>query len=136
MKHIQTFGLARIHNLKVNQLSTLNIEQFEHQLSKFNQIVGLNYDEGKRRELIEIAVTPNQFKYLESLPLHPSQQKQSELDDGRVVLTLHLIPNFELKMQLLKMGDQIEILKPDYFRKQILDTLTKALEQYEEKKPL
>lgn len=131
-KHIQSFGLARIARLRITHPSTLLIGDFEHQLLKFSQIVGLNYDENDSRELIEIAATPNQFKYLQSLPLHPSQRKTGELPDGRVTFNLHLIPNYELKMQLLKFGPEIEVLSPAFLREQIKNSLAESLSNYDD----
>lgn len=128
--HIKTFGLSRISNLKLLGLSTLDPAAFSGQLKKFDRIVGLNYDAAETAEIIQIAVSQEQYKYLKTLPLHRSQKFEKRLPDGRVQLSLFLIPNFELKMHLLKMGDQVEVLKPDFLRESIKETLVKALHRY------
>lgn len=130
---IKTFGLARISDLKIKEISTIHRSNFENQLQKFNKIIGLNYDEGNHQEFIEIAVSPNQYKYLESLPLHLSQFKIGELPDGRVKISLHLIPNYELKIKLLKLGDQIEVLKPMSLREEMKKTIINTLKLYQQK---
>ncbi|HLS31089.1 MAG TPA: WYL domain-containing protein [Flavobacteriaceae bacterium] len=129
--HIKTFGLARLSKLKTLEITTIKNDKFENQLNKFNKIIGLNYDEGEKQEDIEIAVTPNQYKYLESLPLHFSQVYLGKLPDGRIKINLHLIPNYELKMQLLKLGDQIEVLNPKSLRKEMKKTINNTLKQYQ-----
>lgn len=128
---IKSFGLARVTQLKIEENFTFPVDRFKTQLNKFGQIIGLNYDEAEQQEIIEIAVTQHQYKYLDSLPLHASQYKKEDMDDGRIKISLHLIPNFELKMQLLKLGEQIEVLSPQYLRNQIKESLTQTLKQYQ-----
>ncbi len=129
--HIKTFGLSRISNLKTRGLSLIRLFDFQEQLAKFDRIVGLNYDAADKAEFIRIAISKKQYKYLKTLPLHKSQHFEKSLPDGRVELSLFLIPNYELKMQLLKMGDQLEVLEPAFLRKEIKKTLQRSLEFYQ-----
>jgi|SRR5690625_137217 len=129
--HIRTFGLARLTKLKTLGPAEFEEKKFENQLQKFSKIIGLNYDAAEKQEIIEIAVNPKQYKYLESLPLHPSQEKIAKLPDGRIKISLFLIPNYELKMQLLKLGDQIEVLNPPTLREEIKNTLEKTIVYYQ-----
>lgn len=129
--HIKTFGLSRISGLKTLGLASLQPEDFSEQLKKFDRVIGLNYDAHDKAEIIRLAVSPRQYKYLKTLPLHKSQEKESKLPDGRIEVSLFVIPNYELKMQLLKLGDQIEVLEPEFLRKKIKETLTSTLTQYQ-----
>lgn len=128
---IKSFGLARITKLKMTEIFSVSKHQFDHQLQKFEQIIGLNYDEAEQRENIEIAVSPNQYKYLESLPLHASQYKKGRKEDGRIIISIHLIPNYELKMQILKLGAEVEVLQPQYLRNEIEEVLIQSLKNYQ-----
>ncbi len=128
---IKSFGLARISKIKMTKIFSVTEQQFENQLQKFDQIIGLNYDEAEQRENIEIAVSPNQYKYLESLPLHASQYKKGERKDGRIIISIHLIPNYELKMQILKLGAEVEVLRPQYLRDEIEEILKQSLKNYQ-----
>ncbi|HRP33596.1 MAG TPA: WYL domain-containing protein [Agriterribacter sp.] len=127
---IKTFGLARMSKLQSQTISKIDASQFEQQLKKFDNIIGLNYDAHERKELIELAVTARQYRYMHSLPLHASQGEGERLPDGRFKLSLLLIPNYELKMELLSMGDQIEVLSPKTLRDDIRNTLHQTLKQY------
>ncbi|HLR37155.1 MAG TPA: WYL domain-containing protein [Chitinophagaceae bacterium] len=127
---IKTFGLDRIAKLQILGLSTIHFNDYQKQLSKFNHIVGLNYDASKDKELIELAVKPSQYKYLKTLPIHSSQTFEEKLSDGRIKISLFLLPNYELIMELLKLGNQIEILHPKTLREKIKDILEKNLKQY------
>lgn len=128
--HIKTFGLSRISQLKILGISSIDPLNFNEQLKKFDRVVGLNYDAAEKAEIIQIAVSENQYKYLKTLPLHFSQKFEKRLPDGRVQLRLFLIPNYELNMQLLKMGEQVEVLSPLSLRNRIKEILTKSMDLY------
>lgn len=132
--HIRTFGLDRINELKTVEVLGIKIEDFELQLNKFQSIVGLNYNAAEKVEYVLLAVTLQQNKYLHSLPLHHSQHLEQERADGRVELSYYLIPNYELKMQLLKMGPEIEVLQPAWLREEIKTSLQLNLKQYQDEK--
>lgn len=132
--HIKTFGLDRIINLTIVEKSKLNSKIYENQLEKFNRIVGLNYDAAEHPEIISIAVSNKQYKYLESLPLHHSQQLEGPLPGKRQEVSLFIIPNYEFKMQVLRLGDQVEVISPKWLRQEIKNTLTNTLKNYTHEK--
>lgn len=126
----QNFGLDRIKQLKLDTSHSIKKESYTTYFKRYRDIIGLNYDEMEEVVHIQLAVQAEQYKYLESLPLHHSQVKEKVLADGRVQIGLRLIPNFELKMQLLKLGERVEIISPKFLRDEIKTTLEKALNQY------
>lgn len=128
--HIKTFGLSRISKLKILGVSSINPIDFDEQLKKFDRIVGLNYDASEKAEIIRIAVSPQQYKYLKTLPLHFSQKLEKTMTNGWIQLSLFLIPNYELNMQLLKMGHQVEVLEPLFLRKKFNEIFEQALDLY------
>ncbi len=130
-ERIKTFGLSRISNLSTTGVSSIRRTDFTKQLKKFDKVVGLNYDAADKVELIRIAVSAKQYKYLKTLPLHPSQCLEKSFPDGSVELSMALIPNYELKMQLLKLGDQLEVLEPAFLREEIKNTLERSLGFYQ-----
>ncbi|MDT0294446.1 helix-turn-helix transcriptional regulator [Mesonia ostreae] len=132
--HIRTFGLDRMQQLQSKEEVHHHLESYETQLQKFHSVVGLNYNAAEKVERVLLAVTLRQFKYLNSLPLHHSQFLAHKREDGRMELSYHVIPNYELKMQLLKMGPEIEILQPSWLRKEIKTSLQDNLKQYKHEK--
>lgn len=130
--HIHTFGLDRISELATRERVTIKTQNFEQQLKKFHSIVGLNYNAAEKIECVHLAVTSKQYKYLYSLPLHHSQHLEQERADGRVELSYYLIPNYELKMQLLKMGPEIEVLQPAWLREEVRSMIEASLQLYKE----
>lgn len=129
-QHIKTYGLDRIDALKITGLSSLQRENYETQLEKFRDIIGLNYDAAENREMVELWVSQHQYKYLESLPLHRSQKKNGIAKNNWVRVELHLIINYEFKMQLFKLSDQVEVVSPSWLRQELKTTLKQTLKLY------
>jgi predicted DNA-binding transcriptional regulator YafY len=78
---------------------------------------------------MEIKAMAEQAKYLETLPLHPSQTVVETTPDY-TVFRYCLVPTFDLKQEILSRGSTLEVLSPDWFRKEIIDELLKTLSQY------
>lgn len=132
--HIKTFGLARISDLRTAGKSSCIKSKYLKQLEKFDQIIGLNYDGSDKKEVIEILVSNSQYKYLKTLPLHASQRFEEQLTDGRTKISMSIIPNYELIMQLLKFGDQMEVIRPEKLRNKIKKIIENNLKIYQDGK--
>ncbi|MBU3663788.1 MAG: WYL domain-containing protein, partial [Bacteroidetes bacterium] len=109
----RTFGCDRISSLNV-ETKTFVAKNNKEVRKKFEQVIGLNYSEGKM-EKVKLELTPLQAKYLKASPLHPSQYLESETRDA-VVFVLNLIPNYELIQKILMMSDQVKVLAPASLR--------------------
>lgn len=124
-KEIRTFGVDRLSNIKTEQLTQIDKKKFYKKLKKFENVVGLNYS-NKNIKKILFKVTDEHSKYLESLPIHKSQKISASKDKGFSIVSINVIPNYELTAELLKMSIQIEVLEPIEFReyfKQVLQTI-------------
>ena len=56
--------------------------------------------------------------YVLTKPLHGSQKVKEKTAEGAVI-TIEVIPNYELITQILSMGAGVEVLEPETFREQI-----------------
>jgi predicted DNA-binding transcriptional regulator YafY len=127
LNEFRTFGIDRIENLQV--LS----ETFEPNLKLnpaklFENTVGLVYSYNELEDVI-LSFTPLQAKYIKSLPLHKSQEIIKETSK-EVIVKLNVIPNFELKQKILMLGDQVKVLKPKWFAKDVKTSLNNSLRAY------
>jgi predicted DNA-binding transcriptional regulator YafY len=104
----RTFALDRITNLRIEK-QQFSAKLREEAADLFESCIGLNYSPAP--EVIKIAVVPVLAKYFKRLPLHTSQQIESETADG-VVFSYYLSPNRELQQLFLKYGSQLKILQP------------------------
>ncbi|PUZ28693.1 WYL domain-containing protein [Chitinophaga parva] len=72
--------------------------------------------------------------YIETKPLHPSQQVKERLPEG-IVFTMQVQLNNELEKELLGFGDGVVVLAPHRLRRMIRSRLRKGLAQYEDNYP-
>ena len=126
-KSFRTFGIDRIENLQVST-EVYKAAKNENPSLLFENIIGLTSAEGKVEEVI-LSFQPVQGKYIKSLPLHKSQRIVKD-DKRSLVVSLKLVPNFELNQKIMMMGEAVKVLKPAKLAKEIKKSLTQALKQY------
>ena len=127
-ENLHKFGIERILSLKVMTTKfkkDKSISTTEH----FTQMIGVN-DEQRNRDIVHLAFTPFQAKYIETLPLHWSQ-KQLSKDKDWIVYEYYLIPNFELEQKVLGFGIEVRVLKPAKLKNRIMQLLRMSLKNYE-----
>lgn len=122
-----TFGVDRITNLKIEEKKFTRDEDIQvHEL--FSEIIGLVYSMADVEEVL-IQVDKNQVKYFLSLPWHQSQKIFEK--DGKNYMQLIVRPNFELMQRIMMYGNFVEVLKPEWLRKEVSKLLSKASRKYE-----
>ena len=129
MNEIRTFGIDRITELTLGTLSKLKRSEFKVQLKSFDDIIGLDFNQGKPIS-IRLLVDGIHIKYMRSLPLHHSQNIHTENEKGQSFVDFHLIPNYEFITQVLKIGNEVEVIYPEEFRNEIKNILTDSLKKY------
>lgn len=126
--YISNLALDRIVALEVTEdvpfCPNKNID-FEH---FFDDVIGVTIPrEEVVKEVIKLQFTPNQYPYVVSKPLHPSQQI---LDEDNRIITIEVRPNYELDQQILSLGPDVEVLSPQRYREHIIRKLTENLNKY------
>jgi predicted DNA-binding transcriptional regulator YafY len=129
MNEIRTFGIDRIHKLTLGRLSKLKRGQFKSELKKFDNIIGLNFN-NKIPIKIRLLVDALHIKYMKSLPLHHSQIIHSENENQQYFVDFFLIPNYEFISQILKIGEEAEVIYPNDLRTSIKNVLKASLNKY------
>jgi predicted DNA-binding transcriptional regulator YafY len=123
--HTITFGLDRIKELKITAVKfTEEQAKVKH---KLDAVVGLNYTGEPTRVLLQ--ADPIQAKYLQALPLHHSQKIVTETAK-HTQFEYYLIPNFELRQAILRLGEQVKVLEPTDLVAEVRESLKAALEHY------
>ncbi|MBV7532145.1 YafY family protein [Chitinophaga sp. sic0106] len=82
-----------------------------------------------RPSRIRIAVRNEHVPYVITKPLHKSQVIV-ETGEGRIVIELRVVQNFELEKEILGFGDGMEVLEPLKLRNRIMDRVRKAASLY------
>ncbi|PHR96644.1 MAG: hypothetical protein COA80_08570 [Leeuwenhoekiella sp.] len=130
-KEIRTFGIDRLKDLTTAGGSRIQFKDYEAQLNQFYNIVGLNFNEGDGKvKRVKLKVFHKHLKYLDSLPLHHSQDIQWKAGEEHGIVSYRLVPNYELKTQILKMHSFAEVLEPVELREEIKSMLQEALDHY------
>jgi predicted DNA-binding transcriptional regulator YafY len=71
-----------------------------------------------------------QANYIKTQYLHHTQEIVQDDQDGLIV-TLQLIPSYELLQLLLSFGPEVEVVKPVKLRKQMAEMIGKMVGRYE-----
>ena len=92
-------------------------------------ILGVSFTEGVLPTEIKLWITLEQLPYILTKPLHPSQKLIEEHSDGSII-TLNLVPNYELEQLLLSFGEKIKVLEPELLQIRIQKRLKDAIALY------
>ncbi len=130
---VWSFGIDRISDLSISETFQIDKEFYKKNLLKYKDIIGVSFEpkDPKEKVKIELLIDELHVKYLRSLPLHHSQKIDPINKNGKQKVTYFLIPNYEFKTQILKMGDYAELISPVGLRDEIKRMLESALEKYE-----
>lgn len=94
----------------------------------FNDIIGVTVpDADVKKETITLRFTDARYPYVVSKPIHHSQQI---VDPESHTLSICVRPNRELFTQLLSFIPDVEVIAPEWLRKDIADKLKTALEKH------
>lgn len=86
--------------------------------SYFSDVIGVNLDSDYETEKILVKVNAPQRNYLDHLPLHHSQTAV-ETSESYTVYEYTLRAEYEFQHELMRMGESIEVLHPQWLRHQI-----------------
>ena len=95
----------------------------------FSDVIGVNLDSDYDKERILVKVKAPQRNYLDHLPLHHSQ-KAIETNEGDTIYEYHLCAEYEFQHELMRMGDSIEVLQPQWLRHQIMTFAERILSSH------
>ena len=124
---IKNFSLDRIKELNISSIKFQPVPYNVHK--EFKESFGIiNGTDEKATEII-LSFTPEQGRYVESLPLHHSQQLIIE-NDEEIRFAYYIKPTYDFRMEILSYGDQVKVLEPKNLIERIAEDLKSALSQY------
>lgn len=123
----RTFAIDRITGLKI-MAERFKANSKIDAVKSFDEVIGLNYTGTKVME-VRIWLNAGQIKYVESLPLHKTQETIHRDKDGAII-RLFVRINFELVQKILTLGNNAKVLEPPALRDEVKDTLAKMLSLY------
>lgn len=98
----------------------------------FEDVVGVTKPDRAKPIAVKLRVDRGEFPYIESKPIHASQDYLFESDDDKdyVYLSLYVYDNYELRSKLLSYGSKVTVLEPKSLRDKMAHDLRKSLDNY------
>jgi len=127
-KELRVFALDRLTNLVIRKTTFTYPDHFDVQ-EYYKHSFGIIHPTDQPVEDVVLSFTPDQGKYIKSLPLHESQQILVDTENEfRVRLNLHI--TFDFVMEILSYGHDVKVIEPSHLVQEIVSTLQKAIQQY------
>lgn len=98
----------------------------------FGGCFGIIADQSIQIQQVKLKVSAGQANYIRGLPLHGSQE-EVERNEEYSVFTYHLRPAFDFQQEILWNGEDVEVLEPQWLRKEIAGKVERTWNKYAEK---
>ena len=95
----------------------------------YHDVIGVSVSENMRPMNVKLFVTRQHAPYVETKPLHHSQQVVERTADG-ICIQLKVQHNFELEKEILGFGEGMQVLEPERLRRIIRQRLQFGLDAY------
>lgn len=128
LRKITIVALDRIIDLSVEHIPYMDNTDFDFK-EYFEDIIGVSLIEGETLQKIVLQFNAKAAPYVESKPLHGSQKIISR-SANELVVSIEVIPNYELESVILSYGERVKVLEPMAFKMKIEQRLKEALVGY------
>jgi len=124
----------RIYGLDRLKLCECTSEQFNIPIdfdaeSYFQDCYGIINVEDVAVQYVVLRISASQANYLRTLPLHHSQL-ETETTVAHSTFRFHLKPTFDFRQELLSLGDDVEVLQPEWLREEIKQVVQNITGKY------
>lgn len=122
---LKIYGLDRITNLEINS-KTFNKKEINTD-DLFKNSFGIVSTENELPENIILSFKANQAKFVNSLPLHHSQEIIND-NSEELRISLKLFPTYDFYQELLTHAERLTVISPLNVKEEYLRFLDKAIE--------
>lgn len=126
---LKTFALDRIYNCEVT--TEFILKEAINVQNHFEDFMGVTtkpLDGFTEKATIKIETSIEYGKYFSTLPIHPSQK--TDIENGKTIISLHLIPTMELVSEILSHSHQIKVIAPKELVNIVKKIISQNLKQY------
>lgn len=128
---ITNFALDRIISIEKSSQKYIPNTKYDFK-EYFKNVIGVTVYP-KEVEEVQLWVEKSLFPYINSKPLHSSQQLVRMTEEGDAIISINVIPNYELKQLVLSHGERMVILSPQNIRDEVSEKLQKIISIYKSK---
>ncbi len=125
---IKSFGLDRISELSTTNQKFLDDTGFDID-EHFKYSFGIISPESDKPDDVILSFIPFQGKYIQSMPLHSTQEELIN-NDKEYRIRLKLFITYDFKMEILSMGANVKVIEPQSLAEDIKEMAKAAFEQY------
>lgn len=104
----KSFGLDRISKIQMTETSFK--PRLEEAKELYAGVVGLNHSDSERQRIV-LEFNISQKPYLESLPMHTTQQEIKTDNPNTYTIELFIAPNYEFQQQVQKYGNLVRVVE-------------------------
>lgn len=127
-EELRIYSLDRISGIEVLDTPLLIPDDFDA-AGFFADYFGIIIGHNVKPSIVEIKATAEQAKYLESLPMHHSQEA-IEVTPEHTIFRYRLVPTFDLKQEILSRGATLTVLSPEWFREDVMNEIKEMMRKY------
>jgi len=125
------YALDRILDMEVLVDERFKMPDAFNPSEYFENYYGVIIDDDYDVEAIKLKVSAGQANYLRSLPLHHSQQ-EIETTEEYSIFELKLRPTYDFQQEILRNGEDVEVLTPLWLRKEMAERINNMWNKYKE----
>ena len=128
-EELRIYSLDRIADIEVLDTPLLLPENFDA-ADFFSDYFGIIIGHNIKPSILELKASAEQARYLESLPLHTSQEVV-ETTPEYTIFRYRIVPTFDLKQEILSRGATLEVLSPEWFREEVFSEIKQMMKKYD-----
>ncbi len=103
-----------------------NVNFFDY----FEDMIGVSKDTRTEPQTVKLWISPAQWPYIKTKPLHGATQRLVSLDETGAVITIEVFINYELEQLLLSFGEKVKVLEPEELKNKIKQRVTEGYNLY------
>ena len=122
------YSLDRIRNLHSTD-ETFQLPEDWDAKEFFDDFFGIIANQRFKLETVKLKVSAGQANYIRDLKLHWSQD-ETERNEEYSIFSYKLRPAFDFVQEILKNGEDMEVLEPEWLRKEIAGKIKRMWNKY------
>lgn len=95
----------------------------------FEGCIGVITGDGCDIQKVKLKVSSSQANYFRDLPLHDSQEETKQTEDYSI-FEYQLRPTFDFQQEILRNGEDVEVIEPIWLRKEIAGKIKRMWNKY------
>ncbi|GGF79129.1 helix-turn-helix transcriptional regulator [Wenyingzhuangia marina] len=88
----------------------------------FDEIIGVSKPNDIEPIDIKLRFSSSRIQYVSTKPIHGASQRMDKTDPENRTIIINVIPNRELYQTLLSFGNDVEVIEPDFIKKELLES--------------